>query len=133
MFSIRNLGGVALFLFGTTYMWLTPLFAKSAGTAATRTALWSITMVLCVIIMLGFTVATWGLFIKASWWKGVAIASALAGLLVLIPYWIAAHLIHEPAPWYNVLIHALGAAAVLVLLRVPVFSSWVGGHVMAGR
>jgi hypothetical protein len=27
MFTIRNLGGVALFLFGTTYLWLTPMFA----------------------------------------------------------------------------------------------------------
>ena len=133
MFTIRNLGGIALLLFGSTYMWLTPLFAKSAGTAATRTVLWSITMVLCVVTMLGFAVATIGIFIKAPWWSGVATASAVAGLLVLIPYWIAAHLINEPTPWYNVLIHALGAVAVLVLLRVPLLSSWVGGHVMAGR
>jgi hypothetical protein len=28
MFTIRNLGGVALFLFGTTYLWLTPMFAS---------------------------------------------------------------------------------------------------------
>ena len=132
MFTIRNLGGVALFLFGTTYMWLTPLFAKNAG-AATRTVLWSVVMVLCVITMAGFTVATWALFAKASWWSAVAVASALTGLIVLIPYWVAAQAIGEPTPWYNVLIHALGAVAILVLLRVPTLSSWVGGHVMAGR
>jgi hypothetical protein len=28
VFSIRNLGGVGLFLFGTTYLWLTPMFAS---------------------------------------------------------------------------------------------------------
>lgn len=132
MFTIRNLGGVALFLFGTTYMWLTPLFAKNAG-APTRTVLWSIAMVLCFITMAGFTVATWGLFTKASWWSAVAVASAVTGLVVLIPYWVAAHAIGEPTPWYNVLIHAVGAVAILVLLRVPMLSSWVGGHVMAGR
>jgi hypothetical protein len=27
MCTIRNLGGVALFLFGTTFLWLTPAFA----------------------------------------------------------------------------------------------------------
>ena len=104
MFTIRNLGGVALFLFGTTYMWLTPLFAKNAG-AATQTVLWSVVMVLCVITMAGFTVATWALFAKASWWSAVAVASAIAGLVVLIPYWVAANAIGEPTPWYNVLIH----------------------------
>ena len=31
MFTIRNLGSVALFLFGTTYLWLTPMFASRGG------------------------------------------------------------------------------------------------------
>jgi hypothetical protein len=131
MFTMRNLGGVALFLFGSTYMWLTPLFAKNA--AGTRTVLWSVILMLCVITMAGFTVATWALFTKASWWSAVAVASAVTGLVVLIPYWVAAYAIGEPTPWYNVLIHALGAVAILVLLRVPMLSGWVGGHVMAGR
>jgi hypothetical protein len=132
MFTIRNLGGVALFLFGSTYMWLTPLFAMNAG-AATQTVLWSVVMVLCLITMAGFTVATWALFAKARWWSAVAVASAVTGLVVLIPYWVAAQAIGEPTPWYNVLIHALGAVAILVLLRMPTLNSWVGGHVMAGR
>jgi hypothetical protein len=29
MFTVRNMGGVALFLFGTTFLWLTPSFASS--------------------------------------------------------------------------------------------------------
>ena len=28
MFTIRNVGGAALFLFGTTFLWLTPSFAS---------------------------------------------------------------------------------------------------------
>jgi hypothetical protein len=132
MFTIRNLGGVALFLFGSTYMWLTPFFAMHAG-AATHTVWWSVILVLCLITMAGFTVATWALFAKATWWSVVAVASAATGLVVLIPYWVAAYAIGEPAPWYNVLIHAVGGVAVLVFLRMPTLSSWVGGHVMAGR
>jgi hypothetical protein len=52
---------------------------------------------------------------------------------VLIPYWIAAHSSGETTPWFNVLIHAICAIAVLVLLLVPALNSWVNGHVIAGR
>jgi hypothetical protein len=29
MFTIRNMGGVALFLFGTTFVWITPEFVTA--------------------------------------------------------------------------------------------------------
>ena len=83
MLTMRNLGGVALFLFGTTYLWLTPMFAGPG--ISTKGILWSITQVLAFITLLGFTIATWGLFKKSSWWDSVAIASAVLGLVVLIP------------------------------------------------
>ena len=89
MFTIRNMGGVALFLFGTTYLWLTPMFASSG--ISTKGVAWSITNVMAIITIVGFTIATWGLFTKAQWWAAVAIVSAIVGLIVLIPYWIAAH------------------------------------------
>ena len=41
MFTMRNLGGSALFLFGTTFLWLTPSFA-SPGVSTAGVA-WSIT------------------------------------------------------------------------------------------
>lgn len=131
MFTIRNLGGVALFLFGTTYLWLTPAFAGRG--VSTKGVLWTITQVLAFVTLLGFTVATWGLFKKSGWWDNVAVASAVLGLVVLIPYWVAAHSGGEVTPWWNVFVHALGAAGVLVLLLVPSLHSWVNGHVMAGR
>ena len=65
MWTIRNLGGVALFLFGTTFLWLTPAFA-GAG-VSTKGILWSVTQVLCLVTMAGFTIATWGLFSRSSW------------------------------------------------------------------
>jgi|SoiMetStandDraft_5_1073268.scaffolds.fasta_scaffold04914_7 hypothetical protein len=131
VFTIRNIGGVALFLFGTTYLWLTPMFAGKG--VSTRGVLWSITQVLAFAALLGFTIATWGLFKRSSWWDGLAITSAIVGLVVLIPYWIAAHNSGEATPWFNVLIHAIGAVGVLVLLIVPTLASWVDGHVMAGK
>jgi hypothetical protein len=84
MFTIRNLGGVALFLFGTTYLWLTPMFARRG--ISTEGLWWSVTQVLAL-----------------------------------------------GTPWFNVLIHAVGAIGVLVLLTVPALASWVDGHVMAGK
>ena len=131
MFTIRNLGGVALFLFGTTYLWLAPMFAT--GGIPTKSIWWSMTRVLAFATLLGFTIATWGLFKTTAWWDSLAVTSAVLGLVVLIPYWIAAHSSGEITPWWNVLVHALGAIGVLVLLTVPLLESWVDGHVMAGR
>ena len=130
MFTIRNLGGAALFLFGTTYLWLTPMFA--ARGVPTKGILWSLTQILAFATLLGFSIATWGLFKKTAWWDGLAVASAIVGLIVLIPYWIAAHISGEATPWWNVFVHAIGAIAVLVLLTVPTLESWVEGHVTAG-
>lgn len=130
MFTIRNVGGVSLFLFGTTFLWLTPEFV-TAGLKNTGW-LWSTTRVLALVTLLGFTVATWGLFQRASWWEMAAIASAVLGTIALIPYWLAAHQSGETTPWFNVLVLALGSAGVLVLLLVPPLERWVDSHVMSG-
>jgi hypothetical protein len=131
MFTIRNTGGVALFLFGTTFLWLTPSFA-SRGVSTTG-AMWAVTAVLALAVLAGFLVATWGLFRKASWWEGAAVVSAVLGVAVLIPYWLAASHAGETSPGFNLGIHALGDAGVFVLLLVPRLEHWVSGHVVAGH
>jgi len=88
MFTLRNIGGVALFLAGTTWMWLTPAFAtKGVSTSGTW---WSLTRILCFLTIAVFCVATWGLFARSGWWESAAIAAAVIGLVSLVPYWIAA-------------------------------------------
>jgi hypothetical protein len=131
MFTIRNTGGVALFLFGTTYLWLTPSFA-SPGVPTTGIA-WSTTQVLALVTLALFTAATWGLFKKAGWWEPLAIVAAAVGFLALIAFWLAASHAGEANPTFTVLILALGNVGVLVLLRVPPLERWVHGHVLAGR
>jgi hypothetical protein len=131
MFTTRNVGGMALFLFGTTFLWLTPSFASPG--VSTQGVPWSITQVLALVTIALFTAATWGLFRKAGWWEPVAVVSAIVGFIVLIPYWIAAGHAGEANPEFNVLIHALGNVGVLVLLLVPSLEHWVDGHVLAGR
>ena len=83
MFTIRNMGGVALFLFGTTFLWLTPMFASPG--ISTDGFLWALTQVLALVTLAGFTVATWGLFRRDAWWERVAVGSAVLGLVALIP------------------------------------------------
>ena len=132
VFTIRNLGGISLFLAGTTWLWLTPAFA--GRDVSTSGALWAVTRVMCLVTIAGFCVATWGLFARASWWEAAAVVSAVIGLLTLVPYWFAANEGGEAvgASTWNAFIHVLMGAGVLVLLLVPQLERWVDQHVMSG-
>jgi hypothetical protein len=132
VFTIRNIGGVALLLAGSTWIWLTPAFAGRG--VSTSGALWGITRVLSFVTIAGFLVATWGLFTRASWWETAALASAGLGLVALVPYWFAATGGGEPAgtATWNAFVHVLIVVGVLVLLLVPSLERWVDGHVMSG-
>jgi hypothetical protein len=130
MFTLRNLGGVALLLFGSTFVWLTPEFASRG--VSTSSIWWSVTRILALVTVLGFTAATWGLFQRGSWWAPVAIASAILGLLTVVPYLIAAIRSGEITPWFTGSISIVGSLAVLTLLLVPGLARWVEGHVMSG-
>ncbi len=132
MFSIRNIGGVALFLFGTTFLWLMPFDAAPKGTNTTGAA-WVMTGVLAAAVIIGFTVATWGLFRRATWWENLATISAIVGLVTLAPYWVAADASGVSNPAFLVVIEALGSVGVLLLLHVPKLEHWVSRHVLAGH
>jgi hypothetical protein len=128
MFTIRNIGGVSLFLFGSTFLWLTPAFVTKG--LSTDGLWWSVTRVLALATLVGFTLATWGLFRRDGWWEPVAIGSAVLGLITLVPYWVAAARVDEPGLGINIAVHLLGGVGVLVLLLVPQLEGWVDGHVM---
>jgi hypothetical protein len=130
MFSIRNIGGVALFLAGTTWLWLTPAFA--AKEVSTSGLAWTVTRILCLLTMASFAVATWGLFAQHSWWEPVALVSSALGILALIPYWLAntGGGGSTAATAYNAFIHVLMAAGVFALLLIPSLERWVNGNVM---
>ena len=132
MFTIRNLGGVALFLAGSTWLWLTPAFASRG--VSTSGLLWATTRVLSLLTVASFCLATWGLFTRHHWWEAAALGSAVLGLIALVPYWIAAHGGGEAAgaATWNAFVHVLIAAGVFVLLLVPQLERWVDHHVMSG-
>jgi hypothetical protein len=132
MLTIRNLGGIALLLAGSTWLWLTPAFA-SRGVSTSGT-LWAITRVLCLITIAAFCVATWGLFTRHSWWEAVALGSAMFGVIALVPYYFAATKGGESvgtATW-NAFVHVLMVVGVFALLLVPQLERWVSHHVMSG-
>jgi hypothetical protein len=131
MFSIRNVGGASMLLFGTTFLWVTPMFA--ASDVETSGMAWAATGVLAAATIGSFTVATWGLFRRASWWETLAALSAVVGLVTLLPYWVAADSSGVANPVFDVVVHAAGSAGVLVLLRVPRLEHWVHAHVAAGH
>jgi hypothetical protein len=133
MFTIRNLGGVALLLMGSTWLWLTPAFAGRG--VSTSGLLWAVTRTLCLITIAGFCVATWGLFARHSWWEAVALGSAAVGALALLTFSIAASRGGETAGTvaWNVFVHVLMLAGMFVLLLVPWLERWVESHVVSGR
>jgi hypothetical protein len=128
MFSFKNVVAIAVFLFGSTFLWMMPLFIgpKASG------ALWNVGQVLGFLAIVGFTAVAWGIFTGASWWEPVAIASGLVGIAATVPYAIAAPssvAAGDPLSLgINVGMHVLGSAAVIAVLTVQPAEHWVVGR-----
>ena len=84
MFTLRNIGGIALLLAGTTWLWLTPAFAGRG--VSTSGSMWTATRVLSLLTIAMFCVATWGLFARHGWWEAAALGSAGLGLIAVVAY-----------------------------------------------
>lgn len=132
MFTIRNLGGVALLLAGTTWLWLTPAFASRG--VATSGSMWAITRVLSLITIALFCTATWGLFAREGWWETVALGSSAVGLVAVVAFWVAARGGGEAvgSVMWNAFVHVVMVASVMTLLLVPQLERWVDRQVMGG-
>jgi hypothetical protein len=132
MFTVRNLGGMALLLAGTTWLWLTPAFASRGVT--TSGSAWAITRVLSLVTIALFCLASWGLFARQGWWEAVALGSSAIGLVAVLSFWIAARGGGETlgtVAW-NAFVHVVMVAGVVTLLLVPQLERWVDRHVMGG-
>jgi hypothetical protein len=126
----RNTGALALFLYGTTFLWLTPAFAwdgKPAGGTA-----WTVTQILVIPTILGFSAAAWGIYKAASWWEPLAISSAIFAFAPLIPYWTAApDVVGTGTAEQGIAFHTVGNAMVLILLLAPPLRRWIDDQVHA--
>jgi hypothetical protein len=124
----RNTGALALLLFGTTFLWLTPAFVGN-GKATEGTA-WTVTQILVIPTILGFSAAAWGIYKASRWWERLAIVSAIFGFAPLIPYWIATHSVAGTGTAaQGIGFHAVGNAAVLILLLTPPLMHWIEDQV----
>ena len=130
MFTIRNVGGVALLLFGTTFLWITPAFASRGVPSAGLW--WAVTRVLALLAMAGLIIAAGGLFRRDPWWEPLAVGSAVLGLVAVVTFGVAAIRAGEVTPWFTATVLATGCLGVLLLLRVPAWEQWVDHHVMGG-
>jgi hypothetical protein len=124
MFSFRNVFALVLFLFGTTFLWLT---ATWTGSSATGT-IWTVVQVLAFATIIGFAAGAWGVFKQTSWWQPIVIVSSIIGLIVLIPYSIGASLLGVANIWTNVALHTIGSIVVLLVLLVAPAHEWLLGR-----
>lgn len=128
MFTVRNLGGIALFLFGTTFLWLTPAFASKD--ISTDDVLWfghprhgsshhgRIPGSHLGTLSTGFLVGARGR------WFGRARTPDLDAVLD------RGREVWREDPAFTVFVEFLGIAGVFVLLLVPKLEQWVDSHVM---
>lgn len=130
MFSFKNLVALGLFVFGTTFLWMTRDFLANPreGTGA----IWSMIQVLALASIVGFAAAGWGVFKDASWWEPVALGSATVGLVALVPYVIGIVQLGDQSDagvQMNIAIHAFGIAAVFAIVLVPIVHEWIARRI----
>lgn len=128
MFKFRNMIAVGVFLFGTTFLWMMPLFIGPKATGA----MWTAAQVLGFVAIIGFTVAAWGIIQATGWWETVTLASAIAGVAATLPYAIAAPTTAgtgDPlSVSINVVLHGLGSAVIIAALLMPPAEHWIVGR-----
>jgi hypothetical protein len=126
MFTFKNLAAMGLFLFGTTFLWMTASFAGQK-TPPTGSA-WSVEQILALVAIVGFSFSAWGVFKGQSWWETAATASAIVGVLAVIPYMIGLTQLDagfsDSGVQINIAMHVVGSALVLGLVLLPAAHEW---------
>lgn len=124
--SFRSFFALGMFLFGTTFLWMTAAFAGRTP-PPTGTA-WTITNALALAAVVGFSVAAWGVWKDTGWWGTAAIISAIVGLIAVAPFILGLRRSAIPMDLgvgINIVLHAGGSAIVLALLLVPALNDWL--------
>jgi hypothetical protein len=126
MLTFKNFVAVGLFVFGSTFLWMTRDFLANPREGSG--ALWSVVQVLVFVAIAGFAAVAWGVFKEASWWEPVALASSVIGLAALVSYMIGVRQVGDPGDAgvkMNIAIHVVGIAAVLITVLVPAVHGWI--------
>ena len=127
MWTFRNVFALGLFLFGTTFLWMSAAMAGKTP-PPTGTA-WTLTTILCYVAIIGYAIAAWAVFKQYSWWETVALLSGIVGLIAVVPFIVAQSQLDvgfgDLGVQINLWIHILGSAAVIAIAVVPGAHDWV--------
>ena len=116
---------ICVFLFGTTFLWLTP--AMSGKQSDFTGARWAVVQVLVWLSIIGFAAAAWGILRSQNWWVAVAAGSAVLGVVTTIIYLIAARGVPGITNLgSNVAIHLGISLVILIALTTPPLREAVG-------
>ena len=117
--TMRNLMAAGLFLFGTTFLWLTPAIAGRQGHPPSGPR-WAAVQLLAWVTIAGFTVASWALLRSLGWWPLVLSGAAVLGVAVTLLFGVAARGAEGVANVAgNVGLHAVVSLVVLAAMVVP--------------
>ena len=127
MWTFKNLAAVGLLLFGSTFLWMTPAFA---GRTLPPTGMaWTVVNVLALAAVAGFTIAAWAVFKQYPWWGPVTLASAIVGLVSVIPFVVGLLQIRvgfaDLGVQINLWMHLLGSVAAIAVVLLPNVHTWV--------
>ena len=129
MFTFKNWVALGLFVFGTTFLWMTRDFLANPreGTGT----LWSTIQVLALVAIVGFGFAAWLVFKEASW-EPIALASAVVGLAALVPYVVGVQRVGDSGDagvQINIAVHVVGVAVVFALVLLPAAHDWLAKRI----
>jgi peptidoglycan/LPS O-acetylase OafA/YrhL len=115
---LRTAVAICVFLFGTTFLWLTPAMGGKQGDFTG--ARWSVVQVLVWLSIIGFAAAAWGILRSHDWWVPVAAGSAVLGLAATVAYLVAARGAARIANLgSNVAIHLGVSLVILIAVATP--------------
>jgi hypothetical protein len=118
MSRFRTGATVAIFLFGTTFLWFMPSFLGTDTTV--EGAIWSVIQLLVLATVIGYAGAAWGLYKVTALWRPLAIGGSIVGALVLVLWWTAVSSINGVTNMAtNLALHGIGIAVLLLVLLVP--------------
>lgn len=127
MWTFKNLVAVGLFLFGSTFLWMTPAFA--GRTSPPTGVAWTLENVLALVAVAGFTVAAWAVFKQHAMWGPITLASAIVGLVAVIPFVVGLSQIGagfaDLGVQINLWMHLLGSLAAMAVVVLPGLHMWV--------
>lgn len=127
MWTFRNVVAIGLFLFGSTFLWMTAAMAGKA--VPPRSTAWTLANVLAYLAVIGFSITAWAVFKQYSWWGPAALVSGVIGLAAVVPFVVGQRRLDvgmgDLGVQINLWMHVLGSAAVITVALLPAARAWV--------